>query len=87
MTDNAITEKLVEMISLKLKEKKWIYKTAFEWAEELNKQIEGKPFNAISFGKFIKKNFSKLQEHFDIAYYRKKNGRYWIVSKKEKEVM
>ena len=79
-----ITEKLIELFNTKLREKNYIYKTAQEWAEELNKEFEGKPFNAINFGKFVKKNLPEIQKHFDVAYYRKKNGRYWIISKKEK---
>ena len=79
-----ITEKLIELFNKKLRERSYIYKTAQEWAEELNREFEGKPFNAVNFGKFVKKNLSEIQKHFDVAYYRKKNGRYWIISKKEK---
>ncbi len=80
-------ERLIELFNKKLKEKNYIYKTAQEWAEELNKEFEGKPFNAVNFGKFVKKNLSEIQKYFYVAYYRKSNGRYWIISKKRKEVM
>ncbi|WP_457635622.1 hypothetical protein [Persephonella sp.] len=74
---------IIKILKKEVKKNGYVFKSAKEWADFLNQELNGKVFSPIGFGKFVKRNANLLSKHFNIVHQKRKEGNFWLIAFKE----